>query len=87
MAEQCNSEPQGEPTAVQRVYGLLRVLLMVALLASFATMVMRSLHWPLLADAQVMRYANFLIDHGFAPYRDILDINMPGTYGACTTSS
>ena len=80
MVARCNSEPPGESTAVQRVRGLLRGLLIVALLASFATMVVRSLHWPLLADAQVMRYANFLIDHGFAPYRDILDINMPGTY-------
>jgi hypothetical protein len=76
MAAQSNSEPQGESTAVRGVRGLL----IVALLASFAYMVVRSLHWPLLADAQVMRYANFLIDHGFTPYRDILDINMPGTY-------
>jgi len=60
--------------------GLLRALIVAMLAGAFVTMVVRSLHWPLLADAQVMRYANFLIDHGFAPYRDILDINMPGTY-------
>ena len=80
MAAQSNSEPPGESRVEGGVRGLLRVLLIVALLAAFAFMVVRSLHWPLLADAQVMRYANFLIDHGFAPYRDILDINMPGTY-------
>src|ERR1035437_2614225 len=80
MAAHCNIEPSRESSAKGGVRGLLRGLLIVALLASFATMVVRSLHWPLLADAQWMRYANFLIDHGFAPYRDILDFNMPGAY-------
>jgi hypothetical protein len=37
-------------------------------------------HWPLMWDAQVFHYGNFLIDHGFAPYRDIVDMNMPGAY-------
>jgi hypothetical protein len=31
-------------------------------------------------DPQVFHYGNFLIEHGFAPYRDILDMNMPGAY-------
>jgi hypothetical protein len=34
--------------------------------------------WPLFWDAQVFHYGNFLIDHGFVPYRDIIDMNMPG---------
>jgi hypothetical protein len=37
-------------------------------------------HWPLIWDAQVFHYGNFLITHGFAPYRDIVDMNMPGAY-------
>lgn len=74
-ARRSSEQPGGS-----RAERILRVLLMVELLGAFAFMVARSLHWPLLADAQVMRYANFLIDHGFAPYREILDINMPGTY-------
>jgi hypothetical protein len=37
-------------------------------------------HWPLTWDAQVFHYGNFLIEHGFAPYRDIVDMNMPGAY-------
>jgi hypothetical protein len=36
--------------------------------------------WPLAGDASLIRYAVFLTQHGFAPYRDILDINMPGAY-------
>jgi len=39
-----------------------------------------TLHWPLLKDAQVIHYINFLMDHGFAPYRNITDMNMPGAY-------
>ena len=36
--------------------------------------------WPLIWDAQVFHYGNFLIAHGFSPYREIIDMNMPGTY-------
>ncbi|HEY3988794.1 MAG TPA: hypothetical protein VGM02_05810 [Acidobacteriaceae bacterium] len=36
--------------------------------------------WPMVWDAQVFHYTHFLIDNGFAPYRDIPDINMPGVY-------
>jgi hypothetical protein len=35
---------------------------------------------PLIWDAQVFHYGNFLIAHGFAPYREIIDMNMPGAY-------
>jgi hypothetical protein len=36
--------------------------------------------WPLAGDAQVFHYGNFLIQHGFVPYRNIIDINLPGIY-------
>ncbi len=39
-----------------------------------------SLHWPLLGDPQVIHYVAFLIHHGFAPYRETFDMNMPGAY-------
>jgi hypothetical protein len=37
-------------------------------------------HWPLAHDAPLLRYVVFLISRGHAPYRDIVEINMPGTY-------
>jgi hypothetical protein len=37
-----------------------------------------TLHWPLVGDAALMHYGAFLLDHGFAPYRQIIDMNMPG---------
>ncbi len=44
---------------------------------AFAAM---SLHWPLVGDAALMHYVVFLADHGMVPYRDIVDVNLPGTY-------
>ena len=41
-----------------------------------------SWHWPLVHDASIMHYVVLLMDHGMAPYRDIIDINMPGAYMA-----
>jgi hypothetical protein len=39
-------------------------------------------HWPMVGDAALMHYDVFLIRHGWAPYRDFVDINMPGAYCA-----
>ena len=39
-----------------------------------------SRHWPLFHDAAIMHYVVFLMDHGWRPYADIVDINMPGSY-------
>jgi hypothetical protein len=56
-------------------------LLLAALLAMVAiAIVVLTWRWPLIWDAQVFHYIHFLIGHGFAPYRDIPDINMPGVY-------
>ena len=37
-------------------------------------------NWQLVNDAAQIDYICYLMDHGMAPYRDILDINMPGSY-------
>jgi hypothetical protein len=76
MTARAGSEQPGASSVVPSVRGLL----IAALLASFVYMVVKSIHWPLLADAPVMRYINFMIDRGFAPYRDLPDLNMPGSY-------
>jgi hypothetical protein len=36
--------------------------------------------WPMVGDAALLRYIVFLIQHGWAPYRDFVDVNMPGSY-------
>jgi hypothetical protein len=37
-------------------------------------------HWKQVNDAAQISYLCFLMDHGMAPYRDLLEINMPGIY-------
>jgi hypothetical protein len=37
-------------------------------------------HWKLVNDPAQLSYLCFLMDHGMAPYRDLLEINMPGIY-------
>jgi hypothetical protein len=52
----------------------------LALLGCACLLIVRTLHWPLVGDASLMHYVVFLMQHGMAPYRDIVDINMPGSY-------
>src|SRR5260370_20056083 len=57
-----------------------RVILTLLSLVFITIFVLRTWHWPLVGDAALMHYVVFLMDRGFAPYRDIVDPNMPGTY-------
>jgi hypothetical protein len=57
-----------------------RVVLAV-LAALVATFVWRSLGWPLIHDAPILHYIAWRISHGAAPYRDLFDMNFPGSYG------
>jgi hypothetical protein len=61
-------------TAVVRSGGTFLVL------ACAIFFVISSIHWPLVDDASLMHYVAFLMDRGMIPYRDIIDVNMPGTY-------
>lgn len=56
----------------------LALIAFLTLLATFFVITTR--HWPLVGDATLFRYIVFLTQHGLAPYRDIIDINMPGAY-------
>jgi hypothetical protein len=42
--------------------------------------VLRTAHWKQVNDPAQLNYLCFLMDHGMAPYRDLLEINMPGIY-------
>ncbi|MGI8773381.1 MAG: ArnT family glycosyltransferase [Acidobacteriaceae bacterium] len=58
----------------------IRNLPVLFLLACFLLCLFWSWRWPLVHDGVIMHYVVFLMDHGIAPYRDIIDINMPGTF-------
>jgi len=66
--------------APRRFDALFRTLIVIVCGVCGVWMVALTWRWPLMWDAQVMHYANFLIRHGFVPYRDITDMNLPGSY-------
>jgi hypothetical protein len=45
-----------------------------------ALLAWRSLAWPLIHDVALMHYAAWRIGEGAVPYRDLFDMNQPGTY-------
>jgi hypothetical protein len=67
-------------TFLARYASPLRILLAAFLSLPVAVLIVTTRHWPLVGDASLFRYVVFLMQHGYAPYRDIVDINMPGTY-------
>ncbi|MDP9037668.1 MAG: hypothetical protein M3O02_00160, partial [Acidobacteriota bacterium] len=50
-------------------------LLLSALLAAAF-----SWRWPLVGDASLIHYIAFLIERGWAPYRQLGDMNLPGAF-------
>ncbi|MFT4113075.1 hypothetical protein [Silvibacterium sp.] len=50
------------------------------LLFWFGYFVDKTWHWALVNDAPQLSYLIFLMKHGMKPYRDIIEMNMPGTY-------
>ena len=57
-----------------------RFLLIAVLAACGLAYVAFTLHWQWMWDTQVMHYIVLALDHGKVPYRDIYDLNMPGSY-------
>lgn len=65
------------PSAPARVFCVAAaVSLTVSALVYFAF----SWRWPLVGDTSLMHYIGFLIQRGWAPYRQFGDMNMPGAY-------
>ena len=66
---------------VQFVFWL-KAALSAVLLGCTAAFVAISRRWPLVGDAPLMHYVVLLMRHGMVPYREIVDLNLPGTYAA-----
>ena len=61
-------------------FGWPRFVACAVLLGSTLAFVIASRHWPLVGDASLIHYICFMMDHGFRPYRDLGDMNMPGSF-------
>ncbi|HEX3438651.1 MAG TPA: hypothetical protein VHT24_17915 [Pseudacidobacterium sp.] len=57
-----------------------KIALGCVLTISVIYFIITTIHWPLVGDASLIHYISFLMDHGMAPYRDLGDMNMPGSY-------
>jgi hypothetical protein len=67
-------------TSTDRYLKPFRIVIVAALGIAAIALILMTYQWPLAGDTQVFRFSHFLVQNGFAPYRDIPDINMPGTY-------
>ena len=65
-----------QPRSFARIDGLAAAIL----LGSVLWFIVGSVRWPMTGDASILRYVNLLLAHGWAPYREIADINLPGAY-------
>lgn len=63
-----------------RLTGGFRVVICCVLLVCVVAFVALTLHWHLVNDPAQIDYACFLMDHGMAPYKDLIEMNMPGIY-------
>ena len=72
--------PASPQSATGYAKRLLRPLVFLALTASLLWAAIGTLHWPIVGDAPLLHYIVFLHDHGMAPYTQVVDINLPGTY-------
>jgi hypothetical protein len=53
---------------------------LVVLAATLVVSAASSLRWPYVHDSPLMLYAGWRLAQGYVPYRDLFDMNMPGTY-------
>jgi len=63
-----------------RIRRLFRLALTLSLTLSALLYFLWSWRWPLVGDASLMHYIAFLIQRHWVPYRDLGDMNMPGSY-------
>src|ERR1700684_3825161 len=55
----------------------IRIILTLYFLLCIGFFAVRTAHWKQVNDPAQLHYLCFLMDHGFAPYRDMLEINLP----------
>src|SRR5258708_18091336 len=64
----------------QRNWSRFKFLVCLYFIACVGWFAIRTAHWKQVNDPAQLHYLCFLMDHGMAPYRDLMEINMPGIY-------
>jgi hypothetical protein len=68
------------PLLNERAVRWLRWAAVASLLLSVVLTALWTRHWRVVNDAAQLDYCVFMMDHGFAPYRQLFEMNMPGIY-------
>src|SRR5579875_165492 len=63
-----------------RLVSWFRLICIAVLCGGAIAYVVFTIHWQWMWDTTVMHYVVMAMKHGKVPYRDIYDINMPGSY-------
>ncbi len=64
----------------RRNWSRFRIVVCLYFIVCVGWFAIRTAHWKQVNDPAQIHYLCFLMDHGMAPYRDLLEINMPGIY-------
>ena len=56
------------------------IIATVVLFLSLGLLIVGSMRWRVTGDASLMSYVSFLNQKGLVPYREIQDLNLPGSY-------
>jgi hypothetical protein len=72
-----NNNPEEIPNRIARLF---RLALAAALAVSALSFFLCSWRWPLVGDSALIHYIGFLIQRHWAPYHQLGDMNMPGSY-------
>jgi hypothetical protein len=70
-----------------RISSRSKIFITVYFLVCAGIFLLVTAHWKQVNDPAQLSYVCFLMDHGMAPYRDLLEINMPGIYESSTSVS
>lgn len=74
-------EPASAAEPRERASLLSPSTLLAVVVGSFLALVAAmSLGWPLVVDSAKMRFGAWLVLEGMAPYREVLEVNLPGTF-------
>jgi hypothetical protein len=76
QGSQSDSRPVATPASTNAI-----AIVLSAYFALFVSIwVFKTWHWPMWGDAALIRYVVTAMKHGATPYREIKDINLPGSY-------
>jgi len=73
-------QPQSASLSLMNITSILFWCLSIALIAFTVVLILQSLDWKMINDPPYIHYIAWMMSKGAVPYRDVFDVNFPGTY-------